>query len=464
MVKIFLLFLICIWTKKIYTEISPLSVKSSARYFETQLIYPDKNNAEASPPGWNLYNDFPENTEVGKRYLNRNSNQMLSAGLAYAKTINQVEINLDFDLAKKNEPNRDRLYMGKNSYLSLNLNEIFVGVGRKQFSFRNSPFLGYTDGGEGLFLEKNFNQKWRFQLFLFDDYRGYRLLEKEYLTPESLSGKEELKIGGQRRRHSFGFSYQDVLKITFGVSYLEFGASGKYSKEMNQNVSLYGADGDSIVQGNLGFHFDKRGFYAKSEFLVSKGVDRTYNQRTTTSGSLLIEGEAVSFGFGYTGDYLNFGLSGFLSDREERDSQNRIIKLGYMNTGTHIGSTYFLSQYFRMFPSSHFSERGYERNQTLLYGSPQSMYGESFFSIQLYDILMKVTAAIIIPYQASGASDGKISLKKENYERFSLTEISYDLSYKTVESQLGLTLSYVTSPSYLNIRGTMIQMYGSVIF
>ncbi|TGL59708.1 hypothetical protein EHQ58_08155 [Leptospira ognonensis] len=464
MIRILLFLLVCLKIERIYAESLPLSVKTSARYFETQLIFPDKNNAEASPPGWNLYNDFPEKNEVGKSYLNRNSNQLLSAGLKYVKSINQVDINLDFDMVKGSEVSRDRFYTGKNSFLSLHLNEILIGVGKKEFCFRNSPFVGYADGGEGLFLEKRMNQKWRFQLFLYDDYRGFRLLEKEYLSPELLSGKEELKSGGQRRRHSFGFSYQGILNFTFGVSYLEFGASGKNSKELNQNVSLYGADGDSVVQGNLGLNYENRGFYAKTEFLWSKGVDRSYNQRTATPGSFLIEGEAFSFGFGYTGGYFHFGLSAFFSDREARDSQNRIIKLGYMNTGTHIGSTYFLSQYFRIFPSSQFSERGYERNQTLLSGSPQSMYGESFFSIQLYDILMKFTAAIIIPYLGSGESDGKISLKKENYEKFSLTEFSYDLSFKTEESQIGLTLSYLTSPDTLNIRGTMLQIYGSVIF
>jgi hypothetical protein len=77
---------------------------------------------------------------------------------------------------------------------------------------------------------------------------------------------------------------------------------------------------------------------------------------------------------------------------------------------------------------------------------------------------MKLTYAILLPYKSSGYSDGKISVKKEYYENFYLSEISYELSYKTNTNQIGVLLSYLSAPSPIDIRGTMINCYGSIAF
>jgi|JI8StandDraft_1071087.scaffolds.fasta_scaffold00649_11 hypothetical protein len=448
----------------ILSQISPLQVQTNARFFEIQTIYPKAPSNKSNPPGWNLFDGFPDETSNDSRYLNRSSNSLLSAGLKYDKQFDRIDVNLEMDLVKRNETKGDLLYTGKNNFIRYNLNDYFIGVGKRQFFYRESPFIGYSDGGEGLFVEKNFNRKWKFQIFFWDHYRGYRLLEKEYLSPDHFTGKEIEIQKGQRRRHSFGFVFEDFLKLTMGISYIEFGTFGRHTKEVNTNVTKYGADGDSALMGNCGAKFDFRYFYTNIEVLWTKGIDRSMNKMTTTPGSILIEGEALSLGFGYADSFLKYGIALQISDREERNSQNQVVKLGFMNTGTHPGSTYFLSQYLQMFPSSYFSQNGLERNQTILRGHPQSSYGEIFFSVHLFDIFMKLTAAMILPYKASGKSDGKISFQKESYENFYLAEFSYDLAYKNDQSQIGITISYLHSPSFLNIQGTMIQGYGSILF
>jgi hypothetical protein len=454
----------CALQRLVFAESSLTRVKTGARLLETQFIFDKTTTAISNPPGWNLRDGFPVDMPTDNRFMKRNTNSLLYAGVVYERKTEDLKVILDFDLVKRSESSRDMIYAGKNSYISLSLGQFWLGVGRRNFIFRESPFSGYSDGGDGLFIESDFQKKWKFQFFLWDHYRGYRLLEKEYLSPSLLSGQEIEAHSGQRRRHSFGLVYEDSFRFSFGISYFEMGTFGKQTKEVNSNVTKYGADGDAVILGNLGGKKNLGNFYTSLEFLWAKGVDKTANKATTTSGSFLIEGEAITLGAGYSDNFIRFGIATQIHDSEERNDKNQIVKLGYLNTGTHLGSTYYLSQYLQMYPSGHFTESGLERNQTLLRGRSQGSYGEIFFGVQFYEIFFKLSSALILPYRASGPSDGKISLKRENYENFYLSEYSLELAYKKDQNQIGILISHLESTSNLSIRGTMVSCYGNVVF
>ncbi|MDZ4724516.1 MAG: hypothetical protein SH817_00055 [Leptospira sp.] len=439
-------------------------IKSNARLFETQIFFPQKSEAQTNPPGWNLQDGFPTQLSNDKRYLNRNTNSFLALGATYKYKTESINVDLDMDIVKRSELGRELLYVGKNSYASVSIAGFWLGIGRRNFIFRKSPFSGYSDGGEGVFLESKIFEHLTTQIFLWDHYRGYSLLEKEYLSPRNLNGESKEIIQSQRRRHSFGLVYEKNIIISFGISYLEFGSWGKQTRELTQNVGKYGADGDSLVNGNFGIKHPIGGFYTQMECLWSKGVDRSPSKTSNTPGSIVIEGEALQLGVGYANDFIHSGISAHVNDSDERNHENQIIKLGYLGTGTHMGSTYFISQNLNMFPSGHFTESGLERNQTIVNGRLPASYGEIFFSINFYDLNFKVTSAILLPYKASGKSDGKISFKKEEYETFYISESSLDISFKRDNFDFGTALSYLTSASELGFKGTIISCYGSAKF
>jgi hypothetical protein len=449
----------------LFAEDIGLRFKSSARFFETQLMVEEKSSEIKNPPGWNLQSGFETNPNQDVSFMNRNTNSYFGLGAIFNKETTSLRMNLDLDALKRNKHHytKDMLYFGKDCFIATDFLGFWVGVGRRKFSFRESPFTGSFDGGDGVFIERDFLHKWKVQMFLWDHYTGYRLLEKE-MIPTYREIDDPFRSEGQRRRHSFGISYEDQHTLRLGISYLELGSFGKHTKEVESQVIKYGADGDALLSGNLTHKFIYRNFYSIAELLWAKGVDKTLNQSTTTKGSFVIEGEAISIGGGYNDGFLSFGTSIFLNDSDERNASNQIQKLGFVNSGTHIGSTFFLSQYLQIHPSAHVTEQGLERQNTILRGRSASSYGEIFFGIRVFEIQLKLLGALILPYKASGASDGKISVKKENYENFYIGEVALDLSYQLDHNQLGLHLSHLSSSHVIGLQGTMISCYGSVLF
>ncbi|TGN18203.1 LA_2168 family protein [Leptospira idonii] len=459
-ILLFLFFLSMI--REISSE--PVRFRPGTRIIETALFYDHLIGNRSEIPGWYLRDGFPESKEHSKDYLSRSTESLYFLNLSYDSTFDSLVVHWDMTLLHRASASENALYLGKNSYLGGQLGHWFLGVGKKEHVSKSSPFYGYTDGGEGVFIERDFHLL-KIQVYLWDYYRGFSILEKEYLRPDLISGIKEVPNSSQRRRHSFGLSYGEKEVLHFGIHYSELGSTGKYSREIEREVREKGGDGDSVISGSLGGFFPWNGFYVTGEFLWAKGTDRTYSRSVVSSGSLPIQGEAISFGLGWSGNQMEVRWSNFLNDSDQRTEENRYKNMGYIGMGTHIGSTYFLSQIFQIHPYVWMGNNGWERSNTILRGRSPAYYGEISFQWNLSPFQIRFFQAYYLPYLATGKSDGKISFKKENFEPFFLAESSFDLSCHWEEKgEIGMLLSHVWSTETIAIRGTILSVYGRIQF
>jgi len=447
------------------TDKQGLTVNAHSRAMEVQLLYGKLRPGFSEPPGWYLQDGFPVSNDESRQYLNRNTSLFQSGGFGYLASREKWEVNWNMQVATRGDASKPQIYLGKNSYLSVKLWGLLIGVGRKEHSFRSSPFFGYSDGGEGLFFEKVFSENLKAQVFLWDYYQGYRLLEKEFLSPAMITNEEKNPSNGQRRRHSLGIVYGNRSSISLGIQYLEQGSWGKQSREIQSEVKEKGGDGDSVVTGVIGGKFQWNEFYLLGELLWAKGVDRTYSRSVQHPGSLPIQGEAVSIGVGWENHLFNIRLSNYLNDSDQRSDSNQLQSLGFTGMGTHLGSSLFLSQVLQVYPGGFITENGLERNQTLLKGRTPAYYSELVLSYNWNHFSLRLLGAYFLPCVSQGKSDGKVSIKKENYELFFLAESGLEASLHLEEDlELGVLASYFWSSESLELRGTMLGAFGRIYF
>ncbi|BDA79275.1 hypothetical protein LPTSP3_g22050 [Leptospira kobayashii] len=449
----------------LYADKQGLSVSAGSRTTEVQILYERLRSGLVEPPGWFLQNGFPASNDLSGQYLNRNTEQVHFGGFGYSVSRERSEVHWNMLVAAKGNSSQPEIYLGKNSYIAGKLWGLLIGVGRKEHSFRSSPFIGYSDGGEGVFFEKIFSEHLKAQVFLWDYYQGYRLFEKEFLSPEIISNGKKERATGQRRRHSLGLTYGKKSSLSLGIQYLEQGSWGKQSREIEPDVKEKGGDGDSLVTGVIGGKFDWNEFYLLGEFLWAKGTDRTYSKSIQNQGSLPVEGEAVSFGVGWKNRLYGVRWSHFLNDSDRRSDTNKLYSLGFIGTGTHLGSTLFLSQVLQIYPGGFVTGNGLERNQTLLNGRTPAYYSELILSYNTDLFSFRMIGAYFLPYLAEGKSDGKISFKKERFEMFFLAESGLETSiHLEGVLELGVLVSYLWSSESLGLQGTMVSSFGRIQF
>ncbi|WP_167884442.1 LA_2168 family protein [Leptospira ilyithenensis] len=449
----------------LYADKQGLSVSTGSRTTEVQILYERLRPGFAESPGWYLQDGFPAANDLSGQYLNRNTEQVHFGGFGYSASWERLEIHWNMQLVTRGNSSRPDIYLGKNSYIAGKLWGLLLGVGRKEHSFRSSPFLGYSDGGDGLFFEKVFSENLKTQVFLWDYYQGYRILEKEFLSPGIISIGKADRSGGQRRRHSLGVVYGKKSSLSLGIQYLEQGSWGKQTREIESDVKEKGGDGDSVVTGVIGGKFDWNEFYLMGEFLWAKGTDRTYSKSIQNSGSLPIEGEAISLGGGWQNQLYGVRWSNYLNDSDKRSDTGKLSCLGFTGMGTHLGSTLFLSQVLQIYPGGFITGNGLERNQTLLNGRTPAYYSELILSYHTDLFYFRMIGAYFLPYLAQGKSEGKISFKKESFELFFLAESALETSlHLDGVLELGILLSYLWSAESLGLSGTMVSAFGRIHF
>ncbi|GBF48760.1 hypothetical protein LPTSP4_02600 [Leptospira ryugenii] len=429
-------------------------------YIQDSLRLEEKENRQ-TPVHWSI--DEGLDIQNGNRFLQKQSTGKIQLGYQYKNSSDWLRMDLSASFVSVSQTTAPILFLGKNAYSGIQILGFTIGIGRREFLFRQSPFIGYVDGGEGAFLESDQNSRFKIQLFLFDLYRSFPLFEKFIFAYPSDLLTGELNVA-QRRRHSIGIVYESPLKLSLGLSYIELGTLGKHTKEIRSYQTKYGADGDSFLHGNLGICWQRKGLYLQAEVLLSKGYDRANPQTTGNIGSFPIEGEAVQLGIGNQEGWIQVRQSIHLSDQDQRDESQKIQKLSYIGTGSHLGESPILSQTFRIFPSLQLTEDGLLRSQSISGGRFPASYSESEITFFIFDWKLRLLQSFLLPYRNLPGSDGKISLKKENYESFLFSESSLFFSFLREGGELGFLFSHLQTPKHIGLEADLLALYGMVQF
>lgn len=426
------------------------------------------------PPGWDL-----KITELGQdfqkvSYLNRISGESMFVGLRDKNRKEKFVWDLDIKLTSGKETGLKPFYLGKNHYIGYETSKFLIGVGRREHLFRPNSFQTSFDAGEGLFLEFLPEKNLTLQFFLWDHYSGALLLEKDRFhsllqnlnqnrkdLPEESESNDNKR--SHHRRHSFGLLYGDYFKLRMGIQYMELGTWGRHVKDSPKESKTSGADGDSLLNGNLGLGFDAEVFSIQFDFLWAKGNDRTSSKIASKPGSLPISGEAVQIGTElWLGDFM-IRSSQFLSDREERNEKNQIIREGYVSFGPHPAQTPYLSQIFRIFPSAAVTELGYEKNFSLREGRCFGYLNELVLQFTYHQFVAKVVGAYFLPYRLDHPTDGRISFQKRDFESFFIGEGVLEFSFKEDSSfELGIGASRLFLPESLAMNSNFGYVFGRI--
>ncbi|MDF3819263.1 hypothetical protein P3G55_05100 [Leptospira sp. 96542] len=448
-------------------EISSLysvSLEFSTLGYEIQWI--EKNTKQPfKPPGWSLDLGNRAGEFQEESYLFRRSGQMVALKFKDKNEYEKFNWELDAQLVLNRNDSTNSFYFGKNNYLMYKTPLSNIGVGKKEHLSKPKSFSTYSDGGEGIFVETNPSSELSIQLFLWDRYQGYPLFDKERFFSVLLRPEAPQYEKSHHRRHSFGIKYGNLHSVSFGLQYTEFGTWGKHTREREVDVKEVGADGDSIISSNISLFSDWEFLQLYFDILIVSGTDRTLGNYSKLGNSIPIRGEA--FQLGLKGFYQNFTSewSHFVTDRSERTNENQIVKEGYMLSGTHPGQSYFISQILHIFPSVGLLNAGSEKNYVLYNGRFHSYFSELVLSYQYNDIFFKLVGAYLLPYRVSGVSDGRVSLKKENYESFFFGEVNFEFFVKgNSDFEIGLGVGQFFTPKAVGIEGNFGYFFGRVIF
>ncbi|WP_208729497.1 LA_2168 family protein [Leptospira congkakensis] len=434
-------------------------------------VNPKKSN---QIPGWDLEIDrFSQNFQ-NSAYLNRVSGESMFVGLKDKNRKEKIVWDLEIKLTTGKETGLNPFYLGKNHYIGYETSKFFFGVGRREHLFRPKAFQTSYDGGEGVFIEFLPSQNLTLQFFLWDRYSGAILFEKDRfhsVLPRAL--EEERGLSGNsepnknkpnhHRRHSFGLSFGEFLVLRLGLQYIELGSYGRHVKDSQRETKVSGADGDSLVNGNLGIGFDMEVLDLQFDFLWAKGNDRTNSKLAAKSGSIPVSGEALQMGAELRfGDFL-FRSSHFLSDREERNAKNQIIRDGYVSFGSHPAQTPYLSQILQVFPSAAVTDSGYEKNFALKEGRCFGYLTELVFQFTYHQFVAKMIGSYFLPYKVGAPSDGRISFQKRDFEVFAIGEGVLELSLKEDSSfELGMGFSQVFLPESIGLKSNFGYFFGRI--
>ncbi|TGK51973.1 hypothetical protein EHQ16_14650 [Leptospira kanakyensis] len=423
-------------------------------------------------PGWDLGLGRMGQNFQNSSYLNRVSNESMFVGLKDKNKKDKIVWDLEIKLTTGRETGLHPFYLGKNHFLGYETSKFLFGIGRREHLFRPKAFQTGYDGGEGAFIEFLPSSHLTLQFFLWDRYSGAVLFEKDRFhsfLPDVL-GEEESKLEGSQpnknkrshhRRHSFGLVYGEYFTLRLGLQYLELGNFGRNTRDSPRETKASGADGDSLVTGNLGLGMDLEILNLQFDFLWAKGNDRTSSKMAAKPNSIPISGEALQMGAELRfGDFL-FRSSHFLSDREERNTKNQIIRDGFVFLGAHPVQTPYLSQIFRIFPSAAVTESGFEKNFALKEGRCFGYLTELVLQFTYGEFVAKLVGSYFLPYKLSGQTDGRISFQKRDFEVFFIGEGLLELSFKEESTfELGLGFSNLFLPESMGIKSNFGYVFG----
>jgi hypothetical protein len=392
-----------------------------------------------------------------KEMFSKSSDAYFLFGLTAKKETESIHYDLNMELGM-NGSRKHLVYARENAYVQWSPNNFGLMIGRKEQTTKNI-FPGWKDGLEGIGFFYNWNEKWKLCVQALDYYRGYPLLEKEFLL-------EEFSVSRAHRfRHGLELEFKSGLQsYSFGFQYLNLGNWGKFSEEVIGNQS---GDRDFLYQAKLSYQIESKFFTLGIQGFLVRGLDKTQSHEIRRFSSLPISGEAISLNLGFKEDIFYGKLRGFLPDRHKVNEQGEILETGFIGMGTYPFRGFLLGQIMNFNPAPWVKNSGLLMDENFRNGYQYSFLGEWELGIQERQWSISVFGTTCIPYHSNGSIKGTIRANRKDFSRLFLQEwgIEFNLNPHSEQSFFfTLQISHLVTSKEIGQNSTGAFLKGGIRF
>lgn len=403
-------------------------------------IYSSEKNkgwTQISWMGWGLgtiqktRNLFEFEKEKTHKELRMNS-FLFHAGINQNLETSGLKIQLEADLSASNE-SKTSFFAGKNLFLELKKDNVFLIFGRVREEFKTSAFADWLDGTDGLSIKTDLGKSGRIRFDLFDFYSGYSIFDKNGLKNEILNTKKPLgeidtkdsvlNTFKNRYRGGVGYRYDlTFLETGFRFQYLNLQNWGRYTNDLNlENVSS--GDRDYITHSTIELKIKYVWFYCFLSGVLVRGQDKTGWNRIRNASMIPISGEAVLVSFGASRNFWKFDVFGFLPDRDKKSENGEILELGFIGIGSSPSPVFSTNQSLDFYPSAWITERGLEKQSGIQGGKRQSAW--TGINLEYQESLMRFRfymASYFFLSDTKGNS-GALTISRDSFRKDFLREV-----------------------------------------
>lgn len=403
-------------------------------------IYSSEKNkgwTQISWMGWGLGtiqktgNLFELEKEKTHKELRMNS-FLFHAGINQNLETSGLKIQLEADLSASNE-SKTSFFAGKNLFLELKKDNVFLIFGRVREEFKTSAFADWLDGTDGLSIKTDLGKSGRIRFDLFDFYSGYSIFDKNGLKNEILNTKKPLgeidtkdsisNTFKNRYRVGVGYRYDlTFLETGFRFQYLNLQNWGRYTNDLNiENVSS--GDRDYITHSTIELKIKYVWFYCFLSGILVRGQDKTGWNRIRNASMIPISGEAVLVSFGASRNFWKFDVFGFLPDRDKKSENGEILELGFIGIGSSPSPVFSTNQSLDFYPSAWITERGLEKQSGIQGGKRQSAW--TGINLEYQESLMRFRfymASYFFLSDTKGNS-GALTISRDSFRKDFLREV-----------------------------------------
>lgn len=155
---------------------------------------------------------------------------LFHVGINQSLETSSLKIQLEADLGASNE-SKTSFFAGKNLFLELKKDNVFLIFGRVREEFKTSSFTDWLDGTDGISIKADLGKSGRVRFDLFDFYSGYSIFDKNGLKNEILNTKKPLgEIDTNNSAlNTFKNRYRGGVSYRYDLTFLETGFRFSYN-------------------------------------------------------------------------------------------------------------------------------------------------------------------------------------------------------------------------------------------